>query len=138
MTCKRIEQLPTVSDSRTLGLLEAYKKMSGGSNPLLIRQLDSRFFMAFPADQDCKNSACYYRLLNLKDGEINERFSFLGTGVILLFFSSNVQIAHFQDRFSTIALETSVQTHIMVELPFTGNTVLVSARAPQKIKLPTC
>jgi len=138
MTCKRIEQLPTVSDSRTLGLLEAYGKVSGGSKPLLIRQFDSRFFMAFPADQDCKNSACYYRLLDLKDGEIKERFSFQGTGVILIFFSSSVQIDQFQDRFFTIALETSAQTHIAVQLPFTGDTVLVSAWAPQQIKLPTC
>ena len=63
---------------------------------------------------------------------------FQGTSVILFFFSSNVQVDYFQDRFSTIALEVSTQTHIMIELPFTGDTVLVSVRVPQKIKLPSC
>jgi hypothetical protein len=138
MGCKRIEELPTVSDERTLGLLNAYGETRGGSKPLLMRPFDDRFFIAFPAGQDCKSSGCYYRLLDLKDGEIRERFSFQGTGVILFFYSSTVHIEHFQDRFFTIALETSPQTHIVVQLPFRSNTVLVSVRAPQQIRMPTC
>jgi hypothetical protein len=71
----------------------------------LIRQLDNRFFFAFPADHDCKTSSCYIRLLDAKDGQMNERFSFSGTGVILL-FSDGALIEHFQDRFFKIGLET--------------------------------
>src|SRR5262245_55814531 len=89
---------PGSSNERTLDALNAYARPSGGSMPLQMRQLDNRFLMALPADQDCKSFGCYYRLLDLKDSEVKERFSFRGTGVILFFYSSTAHIEQFQDR----------------------------------------
>jgi hypothetical protein len=132
--CKRIEQLPTVSDGRTLGLLEAYVK-SLDTRPFQIRQLTSRFVMVLPDDENCKVSRCYYRLLDLKDGEIKETFSFHGTGVIWYVSSpAMVRIEYFQDYYESYSLETSPGTYIGVGLPRTAKAVHVEVVPAEEVK----
>jgi hypothetical protein len=125
ISCQRIEQLPGVSDTRTLKLLDAYAKVLAPSKAILIKQIDDRFLLAFPDDHKCKKKLCHYRLLDSKNHEIQERFVFQGTGFIFFLLSSTRNIDDFQDRFHTIVLETSPQTYIEVDLPFRGDVVLV-------------
>jgi hypothetical protein len=138
MMCKRIEQLPPVSDIQAARAMDAYLKPLGGPD-LLVKEFTGRFFFALPDKQDCKASLCYYRLLDYKDGTVRERLSFPGTGAMLIFVSpADVRIEPLDDRFATIALETSAGTHLLVGLPRTGNTVLVEARPQEPFRLPTC
>jgi hypothetical protein len=137
--CYRIQRLPTAFDSRTADLLDNYAKMASPSRPLQFGKFDDRFVFAHPADEDCQLKPCYYRFLDIRDEKVNERFSFLGTGVVFVFASSGRNDDYLKGRFYTIALETSPvevspgttsRTHISVDLPFGpsgGNTILVGA-----------
>ena len=97
--CKRIEQLPIVSDEQTLSLFETYIKDFASSQALLLRQIDKRFHIAArPGDENCgKDSTCYYRFLDFHKGEFAEKFASSGTGWILL-FSNGMYHPYFQDH----------------------------------------
>lgn len=126
--CDRIERLLVVSDPRTLSLLEPYVRAFAGPKTFQVRHLSSRFFLVMPDDANCKVAGCYYRLLDLKDGEVRERFSFRGTGVIWYFTTpAEVRIEDFQDYYSNYGFETSARTHISLLLPRTAQEVLVGA-----------
>ena len=58
-----------------------------GPKTFQIRQLTSRYLVVAPGEDSCKSSACYYRLLDLKEGAVKEDFSFRGTGVIWFILS---------------------------------------------------
>jgi hypothetical protein len=137
--CERIEQLPAASDSRTAGLLEQYARELAGPKRFQIKQLTSRFFLVMPDDENCRVVPCYYRLLDVKDGEVKERFSFHGTGAIWYFSSpAEVRIEDFQDYFSSYGLETSAKTHIRVLLPRTAQAVVVEAVPPDELLPNSC
>jgi hypothetical protein len=145
--CKRIEQLPEVSDGATLRLLEAHIKTFDSPKPLMIREIDRalisqnsrRFFVILPDDENCKSSGCYYRLLELKDGLIKETFSFHGTGVVWYHSPVAVRVEYFQDDYERLDLETSSQTYIRLGLPRRGNSVFVAALSAEQARLPrTC
>src|SRR5262245_21328105 len=124
--CDRIEKFPAPSDSLTAGLLEQYARGLAASKPFQFKQLTSRFFLAMPDDENCKVASCYYRLLDVKDGEVKERFSFQGTGAIWYFTTpAEVRIEEFQDYFSYYGFETRARTHIRVFLPHTAQPVIV-------------
>jgi len=126
--CDRIERLPAVSDHRTLSLLEPYVTALDSTKPFQMKHLTSRFILVMPDDADCRVARCYYRLLDVKDGEVRERFSFRGTGVIWYFSTpAEVRIEDFQDYFSNYGLETSAGRHIGIFLPRTAQEVLVEA-----------
>jgi hypothetical protein len=132
--CDRIEQLPAVSDNRILGLLEPYAMALAGPKPFQIKHLTSRFFLVMPEDANCRVVGCYYRLLDVKGGEVNERFSFHGTGVIWYYSTpAEVRIEDFQDHYSNYGFETSTRTHIGVLLPRTAQAVLVEAVPPDAL-----
>ena len=144
--CKRIEQLPQVSDGATLRLLEAHIKTFDSPKPLLFREIvralipqdGRRFFVIAPDDENCKSSGCYYRLLELKDGVIKETFSFHGTGVVWYHSPVTERIEYFQDNYEMLDLETSGRTYIRLGLPRKENSVFVAA-LPEQAKLPkTC
>jgi len=126
--CNRIERLPAVSEHRTLDLLEPYVRALGGPKPFQMKHLTSRFVLVMPDYANCRVAGCYYRLLDVKDGEVRERFSFRGTGLVWYFSTpAEVRIEEFQDYFSNYGLETSAGTHIGVLLPRTAQEVLVEA-----------
>src|SRR5215467_16298919 len=123
--CDRIERLPAVSDHRTLSLLEPYVTALDSTKPFQMKHLTSRFILVMPDDADCRVAHCYYRLLEVKDGEVRERFGFRGTGVIWNCSTpAEVRIEDFQDYFSNYGLETSAGRHIGLFLPRTAQEVL--------------
>ena len=136
--CNRIEQLlPAVSDNRTLGILEPYLRALPGPKPFQIRHLTSRFLLVTPEDANCNVAGCYYRLLDVKDGEVKERFTFRGTGVIWYYSTPmEVRIEEFQDYYSNYGFETSARTNIRVLLPRTAQAVLVEAVSPDEVFSP--
>jgi hypothetical protein len=137
MMCKRIEQLDAVSDKQSIELLKAYGQALKSSKPIQFSQHHRFFFMMFATDEDCRSSSCFYRLLELKDGVVRERFTFQGTGAILL-FSAGEYWEIFQDHYWSVALETSPQAHLWVSLPLKGDTILVKAGTLQQVRMPTC
>jgi hypothetical protein len=135
MTCKRIEQLPAVSDPRTQEQVEAYVRALPGVKTFQIKQINSRFFVVAPDEESCKNVHCYYRLLDTKNG-IKEVFGFRGTGVIWLILSPvEVPVDFFQDDYSRIGFETPEKTYIGVALPHSGNAVIVEGVPADQLKL---
>jgi hypothetical protein len=133
--CNRIEQLlPTVSDNRTLGILEPYLRALAGPKSFQIRHLTSRFLLVTLEDANCTVAGCYYRVLDVKDGEVKERFAFRGTGVIWYYATPmEVRIEEFQDYYSNYGFETSARTNIRVLLPRTAQAVLVEAVSPDEV-----
>src|SRR4051812_29432119 len=90
VSCIRIEQLQKVSDAATLKTLESYLRTFDSAKPHSIRKTssfwvgnpDRQFFMVTPDSEICKSANCYYRLIDVRNGVVNEAFSFEGTGVL--------------------------------------------------------
>jgi hypothetical protein len=141
--CKRFEQLPAVSDRATLRSLERYLRKFDSSKTHLVRNMTSpligtierQFFIAVPDSGSCKGSSCYYRLLDLRNGVINEVFSFHGTGV-LWYYDVAAYVDYFQDWYHMIDVETSEQSYIRIGLPRGGDPINVGAAGREQAGLP--
>ena len=130
-----IDQSPALSEGATRERLEAYARTVYGPKAFFIRQLTSRFFVAGPADEVCRSSACYYRLLDLRGEALQESIAFSGTGTIWLILSpTEVYLDHFQDEYSRIAFETPGKNYLGVALPRSGASLLVEPVSPEIAK----
>jgi len=137
--CQKIEQLPTVTDERVLGRLQIYVTSLSGVKPFQIKQLTSRFFLVIPEGENCKVAACYYRLLDSKDIEAKERFSFRGRGTFWFYSTpAEVRIEEYGDYYTEYGFETSTRAHVRVLLPRTAETVVVNGVSPDEVLPKAC
>lgn len=138
MSCLNFKDLsPWVSDPLILEKLQAHAKRLPGFGSVQIGQLNRHFFIVSSEDEKCREgSLCYYRLEVVKDGEVKDVFAFQGSGKSLHIWSPlALWLDPLQDEYSWIAFETRENTYLTVQLPSSGNTVLVVPETPEEIKM---
>jgi hypothetical protein len=84
--------------------------------------------MVTPDSEICKSANCYYRLIDVRNGVVNEAFSFEGTGVLWFTDLIAEYIRNFQDLYYVFDAETSDQSYIKIGLPHGENPVYVGAK----------
>jgi hypothetical protein len=138
MSCLNFNALsPSVSDPLIFEKLQAHAKTLAGFGRVQIGQLDRRFFIVSSDDERCREgSLCYYRLVVVRDGEVKDLFAFQGSGKSLRIWSPlALWLEPLQDEYSWMAFETRENTYLTVQLPSSGNTVLVVPETPEEIKM---
>jgi hypothetical protein len=139
MTCKRIEQLPSVSDSQIAEKIATFARTSFPSQTLDISSLDRRHYILRPRDNNCRSSSCYYHLVPLNDGAPIDVFSFRGTGIIWVILSPiNMYFDAFNDRYSIVAVETANKGLINIALPLERNAVVIETLSDEETNILKC
>jgi hypothetical protein len=136
MTCIPFDEFPAVSDPSIRDQLETHVRgLPGLKNPR-IRSLDRRFFIVTAEGRFCKDiPRCEHRLLDLRNGVVRDVFAFRGTGITWVLGSpQGLWMEDLQDEYSFWAFVTTEHTFISVDLPRSGDMVVIDSPGPETLK----
>jgi hypothetical protein len=136
MTCIPFDEFPAVSDPSIQNQLETHVRgLPGLKNPR-IRSLDRRFFIVTAEGRFCKDiPRCEHRLLDLRNGVVRDVFAFRGTGTTWRLWSPlSAWMEDLQDEYSAWAFVTTEYTFIRVDLPRSGDMIVIDSPGPEEMK----
>lgn len=85
--CMKIDQLNSVTEGPIRRKIEEHLAARYAPVDAGIFQLTDQYFIAQPARSNCVDYSCRYLLLQFRDGNVEEKLAFAGTGWIWLFAS---------------------------------------------------
>ena len=128
MTCARFDEFPAVSDPSIREQLETHVRALTGLKNYKIRSLDGRFFIVTSDGRFCKEiPRCEHRLLDLRNGVVRDVFAFRGTGTTWILGSP-------LSEYSAWAFVTTEYTFIRVDLPRSGDMIVIDSPGPEEVK----
>jgi hypothetical protein len=136
MTCTRFDEFPVVSDPSIREQLETHVRALPGLKNHKIRSLDGRFFIVTADGGFCKDiPRCEHRLLDLRNGVVRDVFAFRGTGTTWRLWSPlSAWMEDLQDEYSAWAFVTTEYTFIRVDLPRSGDMIVIDSPGPEEMK----
>ena len=136
MTCTRFDEFPAVSDPSIREQLETHVRALPGLKNYKIRSLDGRFFIVTSDGRFCKDiPRCEHRLLDRRNGVVRDVFAFRGTGITWRLWSPlSAWMEDLQDEYSAWAFVTTEETFIRVDLPRSGDMVVIDSPGPEETK----
>jgi hypothetical protein len=136
MTCTRFDEFPVVSDPSIREQLETHVRALPGLKNHKIRSLDGRFFIVTADGGFCKDiPRCEHRLLDLRNGVVRDVFAFRGTGTTWRLWSPlSAWVEDLQDEYSAWAFVTTEYTFIRVDLPRSGDMIVIDSPGPEEMK----
>jgi hypothetical protein len=135
MTCSRLDDFPVASDPSIREQLETYVRALPGLKNYKIRSLDGRFYIVTAEGRFCKDILrCEHRLLDLRNGVVRDVFAFRGTGIAWRLWSPlGFWVEDLQDEYSAWAFVTTEHTFIRVDLPRSGNMIVIDSPGPEEM-----
>jgi hypothetical protein len=136
MTCARFDEFSAVSDPSIREQLETHVRALPRLKNYKIRSLDGRFFIVTSEGRFCKDiPRCEHRLLDLRNGVVRDVFAFRGTGTTwILGTPPSAWVEDLQDEYSAWAFVTTEYTFIRVDLPRSGDMIVVDSPGPEEVK----
>src|SRR5262245_37593168 len=104
MSCGKIDELP-----RGASAIVALVEQHYGTKDLFVGALNRRFHVVRLGSADCGHPTCPYRVVQVTDGAVQERFVFNTTGWALFLASHSRYVEPLKDVVDPIAFETSEQ-----------------------------
>jgi len=137
MSCRRVENYDPVSDSLIMQQIETHLQSMPAFKNRQIRQMNSRFAIAWQDEEECRKVfRCHYLLLDVRDNAVKDVFAFRGTGTVWTLGSPiAVWSDPLHDDYSLKAFESDSYDYLEVRLPRRGGPVWIGGSTPEDTKM---
>jgi len=136
--CMKIDQLNSVTEGPIRRKIEEHLAARYAPVDAGIFELTEQYFIARSASSTCVDYSCRYLLLQFRDGNVEEKLAFAGTGWIWLFASpQETYQPQFRSLYSAFVVESPERAFVRIGLPRSSGPVSVEAW-PSDAKIPRC
>jgi hypothetical protein len=138
MMCMKIDQLNSAAEDPVRRKINEHLAARYTTGDTGIFQLTEQYFIAQPAQSSCVDYPCRYLLLQIRDGNVEEKLAFAGTGWIWLFASpQETYQPQFRSLYSAFVVESPERAFVRIGLPRSSGPISVEAW-PSDAKIPRC